>query len=526
MRHRLLLLGVPVLAAVGSASAQCPAEVGQWEGPWNYASQLGPLPHPELAHADLRLDSGTGKVLLLRASFDNGDPSWLFDVGNPSTLATVPLGFNSNLFCSGHAKLPNGDTLVAGGTGGFAPPPLPLATSYRFTGGGWVADDAMASLRFYPTLIRLFDGRGLCIGGLDNTVGFRDDYELYDAATFPHWALGPTIPPSFTCAGSFNRLSLYPRSFLLSSGEVLVAGELPCTFLLDLDLPAPLRWSPRSSSSTVRSDGCALIFPGQEGLGPDQVAILLGGPYDPGSLAQNSVETNLDPGNPASPWLSVPVSPPMRPRIFANAVLLPDGSIFIVGGSSVTYETWHPSSPFQAVPELLPELLVRTSPTGPWSSKSLAYHSFHRLYHSVALLLPTGQVLSAGGEQFPAGHPLASGNSDLAIYDPPYLFRGPRPVITSSPDYTVAYQQYFPVLFSGVEKVDRVVLMRPGSVTHHFDSEQRLIPLTFEQTAPGALLALSPPMAPATHAAPRGDWMLFLVSNGVPSVARPFRIGW
>ena len=45
------------------------------------------------------------------------------------------------------------------------------------------------------------------------------------------------------------------------------------------------------------------------------------------------------------------------------------------------------------------------------------------MYHSTAILLPDGRVLSAGGDYQPSGE----------IYSPPYLFRGPRPVIQSAP---------------------------------------------------------------------------------------------
>jgi galactose oxidase-like protein len=64
--------------------------------------------------------------------------------------------------------------------------------------------------------------------------------------------------------------------------------------------------------------------------------------------------------------------------------------------------------------------------------------------------------------------------------------------------------------------VDRVVLMRPGSVTHAFDADQRSIILeaSFDN---GIATVTAPP--DATYAPP-GNYMLFLISNnGVPSLA-------
>ena len=63
-----------------------------------------------------------------------------------------------------------------------------------------------------------------------------------------------------------------------------------------------------------------------------------------------------------------------------------------------------------------------------------------------------------------------------------------------------------------------VALMRPASVTHAFNQDQRFVPLTFQQAA-GGLTVQSPANA---NVAPPGYYMLFIVdTNGVPSVA-PF----
>ena len=69
-----------------------------------------------------------------------------------------------NLFCSGHAFLPDGRLLVAGGhiTDGDG---LDQACVYDHTTGTWTALPTLRSGRWYPTVTTLADGRALVISG-------------------------------------------------------------------------------------------------------------------------------------------------------------------------------------------------------------------------------------------------------------------------------------------------------------------------------------------------------------------------
>ena len=69
-----------------------------------------------------------------------------------------------------------------------------------------------------------------------------------------------------------------------------------------------------------------------------------------------------------------------------------------------------------------------------------------RLYHSTALLLPDGRVLSAGGGQAPVS---VSFQNNAEIYSPPYLFRGIRPKISSIPE-AVSYGETFSPIFASL----------------------------------------------------------------------------
>jgi hypothetical protein len=93
-----------------------------------------------------------------------------------------------------------------------------------------------------------------------------------------------------------------------------------------------------------------------------------------------------------------------------------------------------------------------------------------RDYHSVALLLPSGQVAMAGWN-----------NTAIEIFNPPYLYRGARPVISSAPT-SVQYGQDFDIESPDATTITRVVLARPMAVTHQTDTEQKILDMPYVRT--------------------------------------------
>ena len=148
--------------------------------------------------------------------------------------------------------------------------------------------------------------------------------------------------------------------------------------------------------------------------------------------------------------------------------------------------------------------------TGTWTT--MASLTKIRAYHSTALLLPDGRVLSAGGEP--------GGGASAEIYSPPYLFNGSRPTITSAPA-SVAYGQSFFVGTPDATSISKVTLIALSSVTHGFNMGQRISRPLFSQATGG--LNVTAPSNP--NKTPPGYYMLFILnSNGVPSVAKILQI--
>jgi hypothetical protein len=189
-------------------------------------------------------------------------------------------------------------------------------------------------------------------------------------------------------------------------------------------------------------------------------------------------------------------------RGWANTVILADGSLLVVGGGQ---------SGSYGSPIFTAEWYDPVSAT--WAD--MAAQTAPRMYHSTALLLPDGRVLSAGQSQ-------GSYQKTGEIFSLPYLFAGARPTISSAPS-SLGYNQQFTISTPNFASIARVALVRPGAVTHSVNFDQRYVDLTYRSNGSSGLTATSPP---DSNHAPPGWYMLFILnSSGVPSVASWVRAG-
>lgn len=204
-----------------------------------------------------------------------------------------------------------------------------------------------------------------------------------------------------------------------------------------------------------------------------------------------------------------------RPRTWGHATVLPNGQVFVNGGSmgynelatsSYTAELYDPA-------------------TNTWADGAVAAHS--RMYHAISLLLPDGTVLTGGGG---ASTPTYPGpefpvNANAEVYYPPYLFnadgtRASRPVIDSAPAAITA-NRIFTLTSPDAGSIGRMTMVKTGSTTHSFNMEQRFVELNF--TRQGARLSAT--LTNDRHQFTPGMYMLFVINvNGVPSVASLVRV--
>ena len=482
----LLAAAIPAFAARPSPG---PSTTGQWSPiyPWpDVAIHLHVLPdgrvlsysdddHPDYNVNGSRLE-GQAKAFVVE----------LLTQSPPGATIEIP-NTRTNLFCSGHSFLPDGRLIVMGGHrgqdgwGDTETNVLTYGTNYL-----WNPGPDMAEGRWYPTAVTLSNGEVLVVSGAKDPSYTNNDLpEVYQTNSTGTWR---------ALSGARRALPLYPFLHVAPSGRVFVSG--PETTTLYLDSNGSGSWSTAAArSGGYRDYGTSVMY--------DEGRVLVMGGGDPPTKSAEIIDLRA-----ASPaWRSVRGMRYARRQL--NATLLPDGKVLVTGGTSgggfnnasgavYAAELWDPASER-------------------WTTMAGAQVS--RLYHSTAVLLPDGRVLSAGGGR-PAGTNGGADNDNVETFSPPYLFKGARPTIVSAPT-AVSYGATFFVESPDGASVSTVTWVRLSTVTHAFNMGQRLNRLVFTRVTGG--LQVSAPSD--SRLCPPGHYMLFLLNGGgVPSVARIVQI--
>ncbi len=452
--------------ATGTTSSGTPppeATVGQW-------SAVFPAPFVEV-HLHLL---PTGKVL----SFGfEGDPQ----VWDPATGSFTAIPAPSLLFCAGHDFLPDGRLLVAGGHLSDDHG-LPNTNIFDPVTGSWQVGPPMARGRWYPTNTTLPDGEMLTIGGRDESGTVVTVPEVWNGSGWRRLTTASLEMP------------YYPRMFVAPDGRVFYAGEEPQSRYLSVAGTGSWTNGPVRRYTPWREYGSAVMYE------PGKILYVGGG--DPPTNTAEIVDLNQP--NPA--WAYT--APMAFARRQINATLLPTGDVLVTGGTS--------GSGFNNPVGAVHAAELWSPATGAWTT--LASNAVTRIYHSTTLLLPDGRVLHSGSGDW--GGPQPEERS-YEIFSPPYLFRGPRPIITGVTPSEVAYGQTLFVETPDGAGIAKVTFIRLSSVTHAADMGQRLVPLSFTPVSGG--LSVFIPASP--NIAPPGPYMLFLVNgNGVPAVGRIMKL--
>jgi hypothetical protein len=442
-----------------------------------------------------------------------------------------------DFFCGGHCFLSDGRLIVVGGTDQYDVVfrnGQMVGAGHGFTGTKdalifdpatehWTAAASMQHGRWYPTATMLGDGRIVVFSGIDETgSGTTGAVEVLQASGAGHWQQ----------VREFN-LPLYPHLFLTATGRLFYSGGK-----MDTEGNSnPLLFDPLAPSGAALIQGLAdadrcnqsasvILPPAQE----QRFMILGGGAADEGQGARRPATRRvsvIDLSHPGSRYERK--ADLIHERMHVNAVLLPDRTVLAAGGGVTREASTQPRQvqPGTVLPTGVNEVFegeIYNPAINTWTRTAPA--TVARLYHSVALLLPDGRVVTASGNpdkgiQANWLPPDPREEMRLEIFSPPYLFAfdaaNPRPEITAAPDQ-IRHGQVVTIGAPRTSQIKWVNLISPGLTTHSFNITQRVVDAPILARRANQIDVRIPGEA---NVSPPGWYMIFLTDDrGIPSIAR------
>jgi FtsP/CotA-like multicopper oxidase with cupredoxin domain len=383
-----------------------------------------------------------------------------------------------DVFCAGQTVLPDGKVLVSGGTQQYDPF-IGLRSSWFFdpTLEEWIRLGDMEFGRWYPSLLTLGDGRALAVSGISEAS------EVF--APMAGWS---TLPHA-------TDLPLYPHLLLLADGTVFYTGGQLGQAVLDARKIDPFTAAetivPGLRSQDNRDEAFSVLLPPAQA---QRVMVFGGG--GPQHATNRTDIVDLTAGAPQY----VPGPDLAHARGLHNCVILPDRKVLVSGGGyrgETRADAVHDAELYDPA----------TNTVAPAGTQLVS-----RLYHSIALLLPDGRVITAGSNPDRGDDELR-----LELYHPPYLFRGPRPFIQEAPQEW-QYGSTVAIHTPQAADIRWVHIIRPMAVTHSDDTSQRLVDLPIRERD---ACHLHVAVTENPNLAPPGWYLLFLCNRaGIPSVAR------
>lgn len=481
----------------------------------------------------------------------SGHPAWAA-LYNLKTNEATPLSMQSNSFCAGGTFLSNGSLVNVGGN-----PVVDDITNAADFGDvdGLQAirmfepcdsEDVsqckiyenhsrirMAGPRWYNSVLRISDGSAMIIGGskkggwINNSTTNNPTVEYFPPKDIKGSNGLPVHLPFFVDTLYSN---LFPIAFSLPDGKVFMAANRDA-MIYDWKTNSERRLPrlPNGVRVTYPMAGTGLLLP----LSPDnnyQPEVLLCG----GSTIDDTTPSyEISSQTPASAQCSRmvltdegisdgwQVEQMPQARLMPDAVLLPTGQIFIVNGAGSGVSGYgnvkdQVGASNADNPVFTPTIYNPSAPAGQrFSSVGLPTSDIPRMYHSVATLTPSGNILVAGSNPN-LDRSDVSYRTEYRVewFNPPYMTET-RPYITDDVPKVLRFgdEVEIKVLLPPTTNDIKVVLMDLGFVTHATHANSRLVYL--KATSNGDKLRVTGP--PNGNVYPPGPGFLYVVTDGVPS---------
>ncbi len=397
-----------------------------------------------------------------------------------------------DMFAGHLALLEDGRLLVNGGNN------IDRKTSiFDYKTNLWQQSDKTQHGRWYPTSVALPSGEVFTALG---TGGGRYP-EVWREGSGWRVLTNVSLQDPILQYDGYYEQNWWPLLHVTPQGDIFHSGPTPRMHRIKTDGLGKItqvgteftQWYPKHGTTVMYDEGKLLVA---------------GGAISGTNKASSNKAVIID-INASIPNIT-PIDAMKYPRKFHNGVILPTGEVLVIGGNTtgrkfddrgtiLAPEIWNPE-------------------TKKW--REVAEGSVPRNYHSIALLLTDGRVLSAGGGLCDC----AADHQNGQIYSPAYLFNpdgslATRPKILQAPD-KIKNGQYFSVETD--TEIKKFSLIKMSSTTHAVNTDLRFLNVVFSDngdkkytlTAHANKNILTP-----------GYWMLFaLDQNNRPSIAKVIQI--
>ncbi|KAF8059661.1 CA1 [Scenedesmus sp. PABB004] len=572
------LLAEPALGLRGRALLAAAQDVGAWQAKGRYVVIQNPsMPDRRSSTGQVAIHSvllpGSYRILLFGRNLPKAGPKSTPEPrvgGNVSTVYDVRTGDYvvtpnyETLFCAGHTTLSDGTVVAAGGDMGFGYDWMregrDVVRLFHPDTNTWetLPGVKLSEFRWYPTQVNLPDDRVIIVSGfLDDPArqtgkpapsidvydhksrsivlrrsryelgksfftNITPGYQLYPAVFLINW-VDPAKPDDYFLFMYTCRTGQVVR--FTSGGDFVPLRNLPglpienlCTSFSAMGSAAVLPLKPKSDYAFE----VAIFGGGTQGKGMDCKGVC-------NAPASNTIFRFKLPTLAAAlagnwpgdwqwsggrKWEEMPL-----PRVFADAVLLPNGQIVILNGAQRGVPGGGIDGGSTAKTGAYTALLYDPEAPAGQRMTELATSGIHRYYHSNALLLPSGDVWVAGSEQGDCVDDCASGGKAppdqeyrAELLQLPYAFR-PRPEITGLSSDALKYGGSVTITYAPASTyIETAVLIPPGANTHSLNMMQRAVFLKVTARAVGSLTVAIPPFS--ARLLNPGTYMLWINTPG------------
>eukprot|EP00850_Spirogloea_muscicola_P022643 SM000305S11801 [mRNA] locus=s305:80289:86160:+ [translate_table: standard] len=483
--------------------------------------------------------------------------SYEFTLNGPNSgNVTRYLWLGSQAVCSGGVALENGNQQTLGGN--FGNQANNVQTLYPGQCAkpfhcGWNNTGFLQVGRWYPSNVRLIDGRIIVIGGnvLDAASGGESgrtpipNYEYYPPGPNKTLTYLPILNKTDDPLNEYYTSS-YPISFLLPSGKVFVMS-IRSPVLLDpvtdtwVDLP---EWPFERQSVTYPFAAGSALLP----LSPQNdyfaEVLICGGTTNRTPALQSSTNPK-PPASGLEPALDfcgriAPDLGPLgatwefetmpSPRVMGDLLCLADGKLVLLNGIKAGRARLENN--WQGAANFLPVLYDPKLSPGSRMRELQANSTIGRGYHSAAVLYADGRVIVTGSNPN-HGDKIYPNNTyptefRVQAFTPPYLLTGQqRPVITA---FGTGFSWGATFLVSGTVRTGAqpgditVSFMQPGHHTHSMGMGASFVWLAVQSVSMGFNASTgSQTFSAVVQAPPNASialpsyYLMFVLDSGVPS---------